>query len=421
MHARVVIGANFGDEGKGKLTSAYAKDWADIVVRYNSGAQAAHTVMDKNGFRHVFGHVGSGAHLNIPTYLSKYFVVNPTLFLREWDTLQSTNKKGFIGHVFVDNRCRISTVYDVLINQMLERKRDKSNHGSCGVGFHETVVRSNTKYAIHVNDIVTLSKERLFKHIADIRDNYIIPRVKELQLEAFLSPQMKHVLTANSTIEILIEQFYTFLNTVSVVGYNNFLERFKNVVFEGAQGLLLDEHHAWFPYVTHSKTGLYNVFELLKEAGVFTSHYSIDVTYVSRCYLTRHGVGPFLTERQKLSEFDVVDKTNVHNEFQGSLRLGYLHIDLLLDTIKKDLRVATVPVNTKLHFTCLDQIKEKYVFAYGPIENYKTFITDYAEDLLKDQVATLTKDVSFSYSPYLEDVNVYNSVTQQSKLNEYCT
>lgn len=76
MNVRAVIGANFGDEGKGKLVSAYASNWADIVVRHNSGAQAAHTVMCKDGYRHVYGHIGSASVHGVPTFLSKFFVVN---------------------------------------------------------------------------------------------------------------------------------------------------------------------------------------------------------------------------------------------------------------------------------------------------------------------------------------------------------
>ena len=82
--ARVVIGAQFGDEGKGRLTAHHVVEVGDdaIVVRFNGGAQAGHTVVAPDGRRHVFSHVGSGALTGAATYLSRFFVANPILFLK---------------------------------------------------------------------------------------------------------------------------------------------------------------------------------------------------------------------------------------------------------------------------------------------------------------------------------------------------
>lgn len=81
---KVIIGANFGDEGKGLMTDYFCNKCDNpIVVRFNSGAQAGHTVVTPDGNRHVFGHFGSGTFNNTPTFLSKYFVVNPLSFLKE--------------------------------------------------------------------------------------------------------------------------------------------------------------------------------------------------------------------------------------------------------------------------------------------------------------------------------------------------
>ena len=83
--ARVVIGAQFGDEGKGQAVAgeAAAAGGDGIVVRYNGGAQAGHTVVTPDGRRHVFSHVGSGAFSGAATFLSRWFVSHPMLFLKE--------------------------------------------------------------------------------------------------------------------------------------------------------------------------------------------------------------------------------------------------------------------------------------------------------------------------------------------------
>ena len=83
MIARIVIGANFGDEGKGLVTDYLCSQGAGVVVRFNGGAQAGHTVVTPEGERHVFRHFGSGTFLGVPTFLSQFFVCNPILFFEE--------------------------------------------------------------------------------------------------------------------------------------------------------------------------------------------------------------------------------------------------------------------------------------------------------------------------------------------------
>ena len=86
---KIVIGANFGDEGKGKLTDYYTKN-ADncIVVCSNGGAQRGHTVLKSDGTRHVFHHFGSGTLNGADTYLPEDFILNPLVFREEWEELK---------------------------------------------------------------------------------------------------------------------------------------------------------------------------------------------------------------------------------------------------------------------------------------------------------------------------------------------
>ena len=83
-HATVVIGANFGDEGKGlAVDSLVARDSDAAVIRFNGGAQAGHTVVAEDGRRHVFSHFGAGAFLGAATFLSRFFVVQPSIFAKK--------------------------------------------------------------------------------------------------------------------------------------------------------------------------------------------------------------------------------------------------------------------------------------------------------------------------------------------------
>ena len=81
---KVVIGANYGDEGKGLMTDYFSAALKDaIVVRFNGGGQAGHTVTTEDGKRHVFGNICSGSFVGLPSYFSSYFVVNPITFNKE--------------------------------------------------------------------------------------------------------------------------------------------------------------------------------------------------------------------------------------------------------------------------------------------------------------------------------------------------
>ena len=107
-----------------------------LVIRFNGGAQAGHTVTSPEGIRHVFSHFGSGTLAGASTYLSKYFIVNPILFNREYDVLI---KKGIVPRVYVSPECIVTTPFDMMINQVIEKRRDGDRHGSCGYGIFETI------------------------------------------------------------------------------------------------------------------------------------------------------------------------------------------------------------------------------------------------------------------------------------------
>ena len=124
MVAQGVIGAGWGDEGKGILTDTLAhqimlEHGQCVVVRFNGGAQAGHTVC-VNRVRHVFHHFGSGALAGASTYMGPEFVAHPMLFLAERHALLEL---GANAHATMHPHCRISTPYDVMVNQAIEMKR----------------------------------------------------------------------------------------------------------------------------------------------------------------------------------------------------------------------------------------------------------------------------------------------------------
>jgi adenylosuccinate synthase len=128
-------------------------------------------------------------------------------------------------------------------------------------------------------------------------------------------------------------------------------------VFEGGQGLGLDQVQGHVPHVTKSFTGLTNVIDICKEAGID----SLEVYYVTRAYLTRHGAGKMESELKEKPYRGIKETSNFTNEFQGKFRYGNLDVDALRERIKVDLRGAYnngINVNPKLAVTCIDHLDE---------------------------------------------------------------
>ncbi len=340
MRARAVIGANWGDCGKGLVTDWLCRQGAGMVVRFNGGAQAGHTVVCKDGRRHVFQHFGAGTFRGVPTYLSRYFIVNPILYFHEKEELA---KLGVKPLVYAHPDCIVTTFADMLINQELEKRRGKDRHGSVGVGINETVERSAIPdLKITMADLWNNTRS-LERKLAEICSTYAMFRVGT----AIELPE--------AMIAAFIDGCFDFANEIHPLG----IAQCKDPVFEGAQGLLLDQNNKeFFPHVTRSNTGIRNVRKLCGQAGIT----DIDAYYVSRTYLTRHGAGVLPGEDPKMS---FPDSTNKNHRFQGSLRFAPLDYAALRARIGKDFGSE----NYKLVLTHMDQLPVSHaadVYSWGP-------------------------------------------------------
>ena len=162
---KIVIGANFGDEGKGLMTDYFSQKPNSIVVCSNGGAQRGHTVTTSDGIRHVFHHFGSGTFNHASTYLSEDFIVNPIIFKQEYDELM---KLGYIPNVYINQNCMLTTPFDMMANQIIEENREKNKHGSCGLGIFETIKR----YKAGITDVDNHIREYYLEQFE--RENIIL-------------------------------------------------------------------------------------------------------------------------------------------------------------------------------------------------------------------------------------------------------
>jgi adenylosuccinate synthase len=352
--AHAVIGANYGDEGKGLMTDYHvAPSGRDgIVVRFNGGAQAGHTVTTPGGVRHVFSHFGSGTLAGAATFLSRHFVCHPALFFKEADALDQAGVAA--PPVFVDDRAPVSTLYDILINQVAERRRGDGRHGSCGMGFGETIERNlDPDVALTVADL-RRGAGYLLHRLAAIRDHYVPRRLATLGIPA-LDAQAAEWLASDAALQRYAHAAMQF-HRATRPARPAVLAEYAQVVFEGAQGLLLDQDRGAFPYVTRSHTGIRNALDVAAEGALD----ALDVTYVTRAYLTRHGAGPLADELPERPYAGIQDATNVPNEFQGTLRFAHLDLDLLARTIRTDFADARawpgIAARLNVAVSCLDQV-----------------------------------------------------------------
>lgn len=340
MHkVNVVIGSQYGDEGKGLAVDWLAsQDSTATVVRHNGGAQAAHTVVVPDGREHVFHHFDSGTFCGNPTHLSAFMICNPIMFNREYDALVAL---GETPRVTVSPNAVVTLPYDMMINQALEEARGDERHGSCGLGIGETIERNSFGPPLTVNDLANLD----FGQFVDwfdyrsVNRNLSLPYLHNAGIEKAFMLDVEKMLK-----RITIQHDY---------------ELSGNLIFEGAQGLLLDQTFGHFPHVTRSNTGLRNVGSILARLGIRDA----TVHYVTRSYQTRHGAGPMMREADLGEHFDIVDPTNVPNEWQGTLRHGFLDIDEFIDTTNLDLfDHPDLNLTVRNIMTCVDQIKDQLAY-----------------------------------------------------------
>ena len=359
--ARVVIGAGYGDEGKGLLTDALAAPYGrdGVVVRFNGGAQAGHTVTLVDGRRHIFHHVSSGAFAGAKTFLSRFFVANPMLLLPELDALAA---KGVTPALTLDPDAPVTTPWDMMLNQFAETARGKGRHGSCGLGFGETLERSQHG-AFALTAAMLHDAKTLPARLDAIRRRWVPARLAALGL----APDDEHqaLIASTAVTERWLADLPLFLGAVEIAGIET-LARARAVTFEGAQGLGLDQTRGAFPHVTRSNTGLKNVLALAGEAGIA----ALEVTYATRAYATRHGAGPLEHALPGPPASGVQDATNIDNPWQGTIRFGHLDLDALAGRIQDDLgdaRGSGITVRHKLAMTCLDQMGASATFVEGDV------------------------------------------------------
>ena len=356
-----VIGTGFGDEGKGVITDYLThKIGIGIVVRYNGSGQCGHTVELENGTRHVFSHFGSGTFNGWSTLFGHKCVVNPLVFMKEREELI---EKGYEPIFYAHKDCFVTTPYDMFANQILEKLRGDGKHGSCGLGFGETIERNENHIGLQFNvSMLKLDHSEYLAQVERIKEHYIVRRISLEYPDMTLDNIQSYNETQIDNINVLIKysQAINYFKKYTIIVDDYSILNDNNIVFEGAQGLQLDQDHENFPYVTRSNTGIKNIIEIL---NYMTDLPTVELVYVTRTYTTKHGAGPLLNEEPFPEYLLGADKTNVSNRHQDELRYAPLNVDLLYNSIIKDTtgnEALSCDMNTNIAITWIDIVHDNF-------------------------------------------------------------
>ncbi len=323
--AFVVVDLGFGDAGKGLVTDYLAREHdARTVVRFNGGAQAGHNVVAPDGRHHTFAQFGSGSFVpGVRTFLSNQVVVDPAALLLEAAALERQGVAGALAGVRVSERARVVTPFHQTANRLRELARGDGRHGSCGVGVGETVRDSLAfpEETIFAGDLLANAAEiasrlqrirdRKREELAQLREKTRGNEQADREWRIFDEP----------IAERWLEQIRPFIARELVAPDSllaSWIRDSPATVFEGAQGVLLDETLGFHPHTTFSRCTAANALELLARWAP-----DVPVTRfgVLRTHAVRHGPGPLPTETSELD--GLVREHNRENPWQGTVRRGW--------------------------------------------------------------------------------------------------
>jgi adenylosuccinate synthase len=281
MSVVVIVGAQWGDEGKGKIVD-YLTRRAEVVARYQGGHNAGHTVVIKDE-KYILHLIPSGIlHKNTLCIIGNGVVVEPAALIKEITELK---KRGItVGdNLLISRNAHLIMPYHVALDQASERAKGKKNIGTTGRGIGPTYVDKMGRSGIRVGDLLTPDAflEKLKANLLHV--NFLLKNL-------YKAPTFKAENVFKEYMGYAKILFRHIADTDVIV--NDAVAKKRNVLLEGAQGTLLDIDHGTYPFVTSSSA----------VAGGACTGLGIGPTKINtvlgivKAYTTRVGSGPFPTE-----------------------------------------------------------------------------------------------------------------------------
>lgn len=327
-----VLGLGFGDCGKGLFVDALTRRWpAHTVVRFNGGAQAGHNVVVPGGGgsaarHHTFSQFGAGTLVpGTHTVLLDPMVVHPTALLSEAEALHRIGVLDALSRLNISAECRLTTPYHQAAGRLRERLRGASAHGTCGVGVGETVRQALERpdQVLRYGDLSPATRAQAQRLIARLHASREV-LLAELQPQCASVPPPEDLLVLQD--EAVAPRWLAAAQALarqcppaSAEALHARLHLPGSVLFEGAQGVLLDEWRGFHPHTTWSSITTTAVARVAARYGIVQpiQHYG-----VLRTYLTRHGPGPLPTHDESLAPL-LPEPHNHSAGWQGQFRRGH--------------------------------------------------------------------------------------------------
>lgn len=280
MTSVVVVGSQWGDEGKGKITD-FLSEKADVVARYQGGDNAGHTIKF-NGDTYKLHLIPSGIFYKEKIcVLGNGMVINPKSLVEEINYLKEKNIS--VDNLKISNRAHVILPYHIKMDQLEEEKKGMNKIGTTKKGIGPAYMDKMARVGIRMADLLDkeVFKEKLEQNLAE--KNLLFTKV-------YGTEEMK--------LEDIFEEYYNYGQQVkdyvcdTSVVLNDALDEDRKVLFEGAQGVMLDIDQGTYPFVTSSNPVAGGV---TIGSGVGPSKINY-VVGVAKAYTTRVGDGPFPTE-----------------------------------------------------------------------------------------------------------------------------
>ncbi|GAB2716977.1 adenylosuccinate synthase [Paenibacillus thermoaerophilus] len=281
MSTVVVVGTQWGDEGKGKITD-YLAEKADVVARYQGGNNAGHTIMI-GGHKYKLTMIPSGIfNKNKICVIGNGMVINPKALIEE---IQYIHDNGFTtDNLRISDRAHLIMPYHLLLDGLEEERKGPNKIGTTRKGIGPAYMDKAARNGIRMADLMDAAHfEKLLRHLV-AEKNALLQQVygeAPLDVEAILKDYLGYA-----------EVLRPYVTDTSVV-LNDAIDAGKKVLFEGAQGVMLDIDQGTYPFVTSSNPTAGGV---CIGSGVGPTKIR-EVIGVAKAYTTRVGDGPFPTEQ----------------------------------------------------------------------------------------------------------------------------
>ena len=374
MKPFVVCGLGFGDEGKGTITDFLARrHQLKLNVRYNGGAQAGHNVVTSDGRWHCFAQFGAATfNPGVETFLSREMVIEPSNLLAENEVLIAKGVTDALDRLIVDEEATLIAPYQKMIGRMKEVARGKNRFGSCGVGVGEAVRDRDRGMGITVRDIKNGTWTGKMAAIYEMRNEEAKKLLKDhpsAELE-----EIYNYFNDRSALNRFWESCRQLFRSGSVVRVvsagggsasggkgdgvlRDMISNQQPMIFEGAQGALLDPEQGFAPHVTKTRSTQINAIRMIGEDK------EIQRIGVMRAYGHRHGAGPFVTETDFMWNA-LHDTHNTENRWQGRFRTGWLDLVAIRYGLKINGKVDRLAIT---NLDMLSEVREEKVIC----ANYK--------------------------------------------------